>query len=37
MHIEPLFTYFTLRLLKRYQDRPWVDVCFAIKPLRVAN
>ena len=34
---EPLFTYGTVRLLKRYQDRRWVDVCFAVKPLQVAS
>jgi ABC-type Co2+ transport system permease subunit len=33
---EPLFTYATLRLLKRHQDRRWVELCFAVKPLRVA-
>ncbi|MHB1370288.1 energy-coupling factor ABC transporter permease [Thiobacillus sp.] len=28
--IEPLFTYATLRLLERYEHRPWVRFCFAV-------
>lgn len=35
--VEPLFTYATLRLLKRYEDRRWVGLCFAVKPLQVAS
>ena len=34
---EPLFTYAMIRLLKRYQNRRWVDLCFAVKPLQGAG
>ncbi len=34
--IEPLFTYATLRLLKRYEHRPWVRFCFAVDGLKLA-
>lgn len=34
--IEPLFTYATLRLLKRNAHRPWVRFCFAVDGLRLA-
>ncbi|TAM48228.1 MAG: cobalamin biosynthesis protein CbiM [Gammaproteobacteria bacterium] len=33
---EPVFTYATLRLLKRYEHRPWVRFCFAVHGLRLA-
>lgn len=35
--VEPLLTYGALRLLKRYEGRRWVDLCFAVKPLQVAS
>ncbi len=34
--IEPLVTYGTLRLLKRYEDRPLVATCFSVGALRLA-
>lgn len=34
---EPLLTYTALRLLKRYEGSRIVDVCFAVKPLKLAN
>lgn len=34
---EPMFTYATLRLLKQHQHRRWVELCFAVKPLRLAS
>lgn len=34
--IEPLFTYATLRLLKRHGHRPWVRFCFAVHELKLA-
>lgn len=34
--IEPLFTYATLRLLKRNTHRPWVRFCFAVDGLKLA-
>lgn len=34
--IEPLFTYATLRLLKRHEHRPWVRFCFAVDGLKLA-
>jgi len=34
--IEPLVTYGVLRLLKRYEDRPLVAICFSVASLRLA-
>ena len=34
--IEPLFTYATLRLLKRNAHRPWVRFCFPVHELKLA-
>ncbi len=34
---EPVFTYATLRLLKRYEHRPLIDACFAVKALTLAR
>ncbi len=34
--IEPLVTYGALRLLKRYEDRPLVAICFSVGALRLA-
>lgn len=34
---EPLLTYTALRLLKRHEGSRIVDVCFAVKPLKLAN
>jgi cobalt/nickel transport system permease protein len=34
--VEPLFTYATLRLLKRHEHRPWVRFCFAVDGLKLA-
>ena len=34
---EPVFTYATLQLLKRYEHTRLVDTCFAVKPLKLAN
>ncbi|MEK7712095.1 MAG: energy-coupling factor ABC transporter permease [Pseudomonadota bacterium] len=35
--IEPLFTYGVIRLLKRYQHKPLIDTCFAVKTLTLAR
>ena len=35
--VEPLFTYGAVRLLKRYQHTRLVDICFAVKPLTLAD
>jgi ABC-type Co2+ transport system permease subunit len=34
---EPLLTYSALRLLKRHEGSKIVDLCFAVKPLKLAN
>ncbi|MBY0576700.1 MAG: energy-coupling factor ABC transporter permease [Gallionellaceae bacterium] len=34
---EPLLTYSALRLLKRHEDSKIVDICFAVKSLKLAN
>lgn len=34
---EPLVTWATVRLLKRYEHTRLVDLCFAVKPLRLAS
>ena len=34
---EPVFTYAALRLLKRYQHKPLIDACFAVKTLTLAR
>ena len=34
---EPLLTYAALRLLKRHEGNKIVDICFAVKPLKLAN
>lgn len=34
---EPLLTYTVLRLLKRHEGSRIVDICFAVKPLKLAN
>jgi ABC-type Co2+ transport system permease subunit len=34
---EPVFTYATLRLLKRYEHKPLIDACFAVKTLTLAR
>lgn len=34
---EPLLTYSALRLLKRHEGSKIVDICFAVKPLKLAN
>ena len=33
---EPVFTYATLRLLKRHEHQPWVRFCFAVHGLKLA-
>lgn len=35
--VEPLLTYAAVRLLKRYQHTRLVDLCFAVKPLSLAD
>lgn len=35
--IEPVLTYSVVRLLKRYEHTRLVDICFAVKPLKLAN
>lgn len=35
--VEPLFTYGVVRLLKRYEHNALVNLCFAVKPLKLAN
>ena len=35
--VEPLFTYATLRLLKRHNHHPLVNACFAVTPLKLAE
>lgn len=34
---EPVFTYAALRLLKRYEHKPLIDACFAVKTLTLAR
>lgn len=34
---EPLFTYATLRLLKRYEHKPLIGTCFAVHALKLAD
>lgn len=34
---EPVFTYATLRLLKRYEHKKLIDTCFAVKTLTLAR
>lgn len=34
---EPLLTYSALSLLKRHEGSKIVDICFAVKPLKLAN
>lgn len=34
---EPLFTYATLRLLKRYEHKKLIDTCFAVRALKLAD
>jgi cobalt/nickel transport system permease protein len=35
--VEPLFTYATLRLLKRYEHTPFVATCFDVRGLELAR
>jgi len=35
--IEPVVTFGVIKLLKKYQGNELVDICFAIKPLKLAN
>ena len=35
--VEPLFTYAVLRLLKRHENKPLVNTCFAVKSLKLAD
>ncbi len=35
--LEPLFTYAIVRLLKRYEGARWVDICFAVDSLKLAD
>lgn len=35
--IEPLVTFTVVRLLKRYEHNALVNLCFAVKPLKLAN
>ncbi|NOZ52993.1 MAG: energy-coupling factor ABC transporter permease [Gammaproteobacteria bacterium] len=35
--VEPVFTYGVVRLLKRYEHTRLVDLCFAVKPLRLVD
>lgn len=34
---EPVFTYATLRLLKRYEHKKLIDACFAVRTLTLAD
>lgn len=34
---EPLFTYATVRLLKRYENKAWVNTCFAVNDFKLAK
>lgn len=34
---EPVFTYATLRLLKRYEHKKLIDTCFAVRALKLAD
>ncbi|MDA8258845.1 MAG: energy-coupling factor ABC transporter permease, partial [Betaproteobacteria bacterium] len=35
--VEPLFTYALVRLLKRHENTPLVNTCFAVKSLKLAD
>lgn len=35
--VEPVITYASLRLLKRFEHQAWVGRCFAVRSLNVAN
>lgn len=35
--VEPVFTYATVRLLKRNEDKAWVNTCFAVSDLKLAK
>lgn len=35
--VEPLFTYALVRLLKRHENKPLVNTCFAVKSLKLAD
>lgn len=35
--VEPLFTYAVVLLLKRHEDKPLVNTCFAVKSLKLAD
>lgn len=35
--VEPLFTYSLVKLLKRHENQPLVDTCFAVKSLKLAD
>lgn len=35
--IEPVFTYATVRLLKKHQHKSWIHTCFAIAELKTAK
>ncbi len=35
--VEPVFTYATVRLLKRHEHKPLVDTCFGVKSLTLAD
>lgn len=35
--VEPLFTYSLVKLLKRHEGKPLVDICFAVKSLKLAD
>jgi hypothetical protein len=34
---EPVFTYATIRLLKRHEGKAWVNMCFAVSELKLAK
>ncbi len=35
--IEPILTYGVIKGLKRFQENKWIDICFAVKPLKLAT